>query len=99
MMRYLALVVALSACSPRAERVDSTDAALPAVDTLKPATATDTAAADTTRSTIGAAPTGGTRTTSPTVKAAPTKGARDSAFPPPRGLPRLDTVPTKRPPR
>jgi hypothetical protein len=101
MTRYLALVVALAACGPKAERVDSTDAALPAIDTLKPVTASDTARIDSTRSTIGAAPTGATTTksTTPTVKAAPTKAGRDSAFPPPRGLPKLDTVPTKRPPR
>lgn len=89
MTRYLALVVALSACAPRPEPVDSTDAALPAIDTLKPVTAKDTVVP----TTVGPAPAPAPRTPTPTV------GARDSAFSPPRGLPKLDTVPTKRPPR
>lgn len=99
MTRYLALVVALTACAPRAERMDSTDAALPAIDTLKAVTASDTARHDSTQMTVGApAPTGtgATRTVRPAPT--PTRG-RDSAFSPPRGLPKLDTVPTKRPPR
>lgn len=101
MRRYLALVVALTACAPRAERVDSADAALPAVDTLKAVTASDTARHDSTQMTVGSpAPTGTgpTRTVRPAPTPTPTK-ARDSAFSPPRGLPKLDTVPTKRPPR
>jgi hypothetical protein len=66
MMRYLLLAAALAACSGKSSRADSVDAAVPAIDTLKPVTASDTSA------------------------------GRDSAFPPPRNLPRLDTVRTKK---
>jgi hypothetical protein len=87
MIRYLMLAAALCACAPRAERVDSSDAAMPAIDTLKPVTATDTAAP---RPTVSPTPPpAGTQT----------KLGRDSAFSPPRNIPKLDTVPTKRPPR
>jgi hypothetical protein len=85
MIRYIVLAAALSACAPRAERVDSTDAAMPAIDTMKPVTASDTA---TTQPTV-----------SPTPSPSGTKIGRDSAFSPPRNIPKLDTVPTKRPPR
>ena len=90
MMRYLALAAALCACGPKAERVDSTDAAVPAIDTLKPVTATDTA--------IAAPATSQTPAQVPTKTSTQTKLGRDSAFSPPKNLPKLDTVPTKRPP-
>lgn len=100
----LPLLIALAACSPKTDRVDSADAALPAIDTLKPVTASDTLVGGTgatatapnapvTKSTVPTKSTGATGTKTPT------KLGRDSAFPPPRGLPKLDTVPTKRPPR
>ena len=82
MIRYLALAVALCACGTKAGRADSADAAVPAIDTLKPVTATDTTAPTPSQSQIE----NQTR-------------LRDSAFPPPRNLPKLDTVPTRRPPR
>ena len=84
MIRYILLAAALSACAPRAERADSTDASMPAIDTLKPVTASDSATA--------------TPVPTPTLTPAPTR-PRDSAFSPPRNIPKLDTVPTKRPPR
>ena len=100
----LPLCIALAACAPKSDRVDSADAALPAIDTLKPVTASDTlagtagstAAAPTPPATKGTAP---TKSTGAAATKTTTKLGRDSAFPPPRGLPKLDTVPTKRPPR
>ena len=90
MMRYLVLAAALAACAGKSDRADSADVALPAIDTLKPVTTSDTTT--TAVDTVRPAPTGtkapGTATkTQPTVKA-----GRDSAFPPPANLPRLDTV-------
>ena len=84
MIRYIALAAALCACGAKAERVDSTDAAVSSIDTLKPVTAT--------------APSDSTHTQSQTQSQTQTRPGRDSAFPPPRNLPKLDTVPTKRPP-
>ena len=84
-------VVALSilaACQPgNGNRADSP--AAQAVDTLKPVAATDTLAS-TTDSSATRPPSTQTKSTSP-------KLGRDSAFPPPRNLPQLDTV-RRRPP-
>ena len=104
MRRILILAVAAAACTAKSDRADSVDAALPAVDTIKPVVASDTAivSTDSGATKTTPAPTG----TKATTKAAPTKtqtqtdtkGARDSAFPPPRNLPKLDTVGAKKPP-
>ena len=89
MTRYLILAAALAACNGKSNRTDTADVALPAIDTLKPVTASDTAviASDTLREQTKA----GTRTQTQT----PTRLGRDSAFPPPANLPRLDTVKKK----
>jgi hypothetical protein len=42
MTRYIALLALLAACAPKSNRADSVDAALPAIDTLKPVTTSDT---------------------------------------------------------
>ena len=88
MIRYIALAAALCACGGKADRGDSTDAAVPAIDTLKPVTATDT---------MTARPESAPPRSLP-LPQSPPKAGRDSAFPPPSNLPKLDTVPTKRPP-
>jgi len=98
-MRAAFAIVALSAlvaCKPGAERradspgvqpVDTLKATAPA-DTLPAATVTDTAA---TKTPPTKAPPPATKTKSKII-------GRDSAFPPPRNLPQLDTVRRKRPP-
>jgi hypothetical protein len=96
--RILAFAIAVAACSGRSDRADSVDAALPAVDTIKAVVASDTA--------IVASDSGASRTSTPvtstktkaTTAPTGTRGARDSAFPPPRNLPKLDTVGAKKPP-
>lgn len=87
MTRYLILAAALAACTGKSNRSDSADVALPAIDTLKPVTASDTSviASDTLREQSKA------RTQTPS----PTRLGRDSAFSPPANLPRLDTVKKK----
>ena len=42
MSRYIALLALLAACAPKSNRADSVDAAIPAIDTLKPVTTSDT---------------------------------------------------------
>lgn len=104
MKRILVLALAVAACTAKSDRADSTDAALPAIDTIKPVVTSDTAAVAGDSVAVRSAtppPTGSTGTKAPTQTRTPatTKGARDSAFPPPRNLPRLDTVGAKKPPR
>jgi hypothetical protein len=102
MRQHLVILIALAACGRSPERVDSTDAALPAIDTLKPVAASDTLLTVTdTPATAGrsAAPAKTTGAVGGPGAKSGMKLGRDSAFPPPRGLPKLDTVPTKRPPR
>ena len=89
MTRYLVLAAALAACSGKSNRADSVDAAIPAIDTLKAVTASDTAAGPTPPDSVRTpAPAAKTKTPTPPL-------GRDSAFPPPRNLPRLDTVKKK----
>ena len=83
MTRYLLLAAALAACSGKSDRVDSADVALPAIDTLKPAADTESKS----ESKPAQTPT----QTQTRTRTAP----RDSAFPPPANLPRLDTVKKK----
>ncbi len=89
MTRYLLLAAALAACTAKSDRADSADVALPAIDTLKPVTTSDTAvvATDTLRAPRPEQTKAGTQTQ--------TRLGRDSAFPPPANLPRLDTVKKK----
>jgi hypothetical protein len=42
MTRHIVLFAVLAACAPKSNRADSVDAALPAIDTLKPVTTSDT---------------------------------------------------------
>ena len=99
-MRYLVLAAALAACTGKSDRADTADVALPAIDTIKPVTTSDTAATavDTVRpaptGTKAPGPTTGTRTPAARTQTSGKLG-RDSAFPPPANLPRLDTVKKK----
>ena len=84
--------IALVACRPGAR---SAADSVPPIDTLKPAVAGDTLPTTPKDSVVTKAP----ATPSTKTKTGSSKGElRDSAFPPPRNLPRLDTVPTKRRP-
>lgn len=87
-------LAAIVACQPSAQRTaDSTT--IPSIDTLKASAPGDTLpstpAADSVATKVPGSAAKTPATTSP-------KLGRDSAFGPPRNLPRLDTVPTKRPP-
>ena len=99
-MRLFAIVAlgALVACRPGAEqRTDSTT--VQAVDTLKAAPPGDTLASVTSTDTT-ARDTAATKTRAPATKTS-TKSkilGRDSAFPPPKNLPQLDTI-RRRPPQ
>ena len=97
MMRYLLLATAVAACTGKSNRADSADVALPAIDTLKAVTTSDTAASAP-DSAARPAPTGTKTSSAATKTQTGTKLGRDSAFPPPGNLPRLDTV-RKKPPR
>ena len=96
-MRVFAIVAlsALVACKPAERRADSVQP----VDTLKAAPPSDTLAsaprADSTATKTPATKTPPSKT--PTTKTKSTIIGRDSAFPPPRRLPQLDTV-RRRPP-
>ena len=80
--------VTLVGCKPAAQRGGDS---LPPIDTLKPAVAGDTLPTTPKDSVAAKTPPASTKTKA--------KGElRDSAFGPPRNLPRLDTVPTKRRP-
>ena len=85
MTRYLLLAAALAACAGKSDRADSADVALPAIDTLKPVRESESQS----ESEMKAATPTQTRTQTPT------RLGRDSAFPPPSNLPRLDTVKKK----
>jgi hypothetical protein len=95
-MRHIALwtlTAVVAACGGANER--ASDSAGPAaIDTLKPATVTDTLASDTTATKTPATKAPATKTKSGTG----TKLGRDSAIQAPN-LPQLDTVKSKRPPR
>ena len=100
----LPLLLALGARAPGLDRADSAAPAPLPIDTMKAVTASDTlvTAADSgaparAPATKASAPARSGATGATGTKTS-TKLGRDSAFPPPRGLPKLDTVPTKRPP-
>ena len=96
-MRRMVIVAlaSLAACSRGAERRADSVAAQ-AVDTLKPAPPGDTLAASPAKDTLSTKRAPATRTpTTKTTKTDSTKLGRDSAFPPPKNLPRLDTVKRK----
>jgi hypothetical protein len=98
-MKLFAIVAlgALVACRPGAEqRTDSTT--VQAVDTLKAAPPGDTLASVTSTDTT-AGDTVATKTRAPTKTSTKSKIlGRDSAFPPPKNLPQLDTI-RRRPPQ
>lgn len=95
-MRHIAIAFAaatLVACTQGAKAASDT---VPPIDTLKPAVAGDTLPTTPKDSVATKTPPANTKGAS---KAGSSKGElRDSAFGPPRNLPRLDTVPTKRRP-
>lgn len=96
MMRYLLLAAALAACTGKSNRADSVDAAMPAIDTLKAVTTSDTlVTAPDTAGLERARPGFKSKTEPLRTKTRPDTRARDSAFPPPANLPRLDTVKKK----
>ena len=80
--RYIALLALLAACAPKSNRADSVDAALPAIDTLKPVRESESQSESEKKAST---PTQTQTQTAP----------RDSAFAPPRNLPQLDTVKKK----
>ena len=100
MKHAILLALALGACTGKRDAADSADAAIPAVDTLKPIVASDTAliAHDSAVTQPTPAPTGSTKATKTQTPAPTDTRARDSAFPPPRNLPKLDTVGAKKKP-
>ena len=97
MTRYIVLLAFLAACAPKSERADSVDAAIPAIDTLKPVTTSDTLLIATDSVVTGPADPATKSKTAPLQTKTPpaTTRPRDSAFSPPRKLPQLDTVKKK----
>jgi hypothetical protein len=97
-MRHIAIAfaaVAFIACKPAAKATDS----LPPIDTLKPAVAVDTLTPSDSAAIKTKAPVNTKTGTTGTKTGSKAKGElRDSAFGPPKNLPRLDTLPTKRRP-
>ena len=87
MTRYLLLAAALAACTARSDRADSVDVALPAIDTLKPVRESESQSESEKKAS--------TPTRTQTQTQTQTRLGRDSAFPPPANLPRLDTVKKK----
>lgn len=96
MTRYLLLAAALAACTGKSDRADSSsspDVALPAIDTLKPVSESESQSESEKKPSTRIQTQ--TQTQSPTRTQTQTRLGRDSAFPPPANLPRLDTVKKK----